>query len=884
MAEPALGADGGAPLLLRDAGVLVPPKLLAEVPARYPAELHGTGTAGDVVLRLTVDEGGEVSEAAVEAAPHDALAREAVHAAVQLQFSPALLDGEARAVQLVFTYHFQVPAPPPPPAAPRVVVTGLVRSRGTRAPIALARVVTHDGLAVHTDEAGRFRVELPPGRQRLTVSAAGFVTASHNERLEETKALDVVYALTPLRANPFETIVRGERERTELNRVELRSAEIREVPGTMGDPFRVVMVLPGVSSIVSGLAYPVVRGSSPAATGYFLDGVRVPQLFHVFLGPAVVHPDFIEGIDFYAGGAPAKYGRLLGGVIEGRLAKPRDALHFTLYADLLNSGAYLEVPIEKTDTRVTLAGRVSYMGLLIGAISPALTGPDGPRLVADFWDYQARVDQGLFGGKAQLFVFGSSDLFGTSFPASTRTSSLQRITFHRVDGKYRHALGAGELLAEATWGLDLIALESSRSLASDLRFPGQLPVAGRQSEAVDVSQSTLTAKLAWRADLGRDWSLTTAATWDHLRALFTQRLTVEPAGYPPVSTVNETPVAIGNFFAGWAEATYRQGGASATLGLRADHYHLAPKTNHGTLEPRFSVDREVTDTLSVRAALGLYHQPPTFLISLPVIDLAGVAFGVQEVAQVSAGTTWRAWRDLELSADAYVNPMTRTVELGLFDDERFDVDDPGGAVDRPRDLAPTLATARPGLAYGVDLMARWPMKGRWFGWLTLSLLRSTRFTSFTVYDAHGRRTGEAEGQLPYAFDQTLVANAVVSYRFDNGWSLGATLHFNTGRPESGEFGSRTRVPGSGATGAAQWVRVARDRVDRLPPYFRGDVRVSKTWVFDAFTLEWWLDVMNVTVSGEVLGFDYDVDQQGRLQKVPTTVPIILPTLGLKARY
>ncbi|MBI5480647.1 MAG: hypothetical protein HY906_17450, partial [Deltaproteobacteria bacterium] len=100
----------------------------------------------------------------------------------------------------------------PWPAAPRVVLTGQVRSRGTRAPIPLARVVTGDG------------VEANPGRHWVHVAAAGFVNGAFKETLDATKSLDVVYGLTPLRANPFETIVRGERERTELSRVELRGA------------------------------------------------------------------------------------------------------------------------------------------------------------------------------------------------------------------------------------------------------------------------------------------------------------------------------------------------------------------------------------------------------------------------------------------------------------------------------------------------------------------------------------------------------------------------------------------------------------------------------------------------------------------------------------
>jgi hypothetical protein len=79
-----------------------------------------------------------------------------------------------------------------------------------------------------------------------------------------------------------------------------------------------------------------------------------------------------------------------------------------------------------------------------------------------------------------------------------------------------------------------------------------------------------------------------------------------------------------------------------------------------------------------------------------------------------------------------------------------------------------------------------------------------------------------------------------------------------------------------------WLRVRLDEVDRLPPYFRADLRLAKTWVFDFFTLEAWLDVLNVSVSGEVVAFSY-TSTRG-MQKTPTSVPVIVPSLGVKGRY
>ena len=50
---------------------------------------------------------------------------------------------------------------------------------------------------------------------------------------------------------------------------------------------------------------------------------------------------------------------------------------------------------------------------------------------------------------------GSGDAFGSHYDDPLRESSVQSITFHRLDGRYRHALGPGELEVAATWGRDV---------------------------------------------------------------------------------------------------------------------------------------------------------------------------------------------------------------------------------------------------------------------------------------------------------------------------------------------------------------------------------------------------------------------------------------------
>jgi TonB family protein len=882
-----------------------PPALVEDSPARYPRALAAEGRAGTVRLELLVDAAGEVAEARLVQGVHPLLDEAALHAAPGLRFEPARVDGEPVPVRLHFEYRFEAPRPregeeaPPPP----VTLRGLVRAKGNRRPLPGA-VLISDALPDTPFEStpdGRFEARLPEGTQWVRVTAPGYKPGAFREGVRADEVLEVVYGLEPLVVNPYETVVRGDRERTEVSRVSLQGAELREIPGTQGDPFRVVMLLPGVSSMLSGISYPVVRGSQPAATGYFLDGVRVPLLFHLFLGPAVIHPDFIDTIDFFPGNAPTRYGRLMGGAVEGRITRPRDdRVHGSAYADLLNAGLFIEYPFQSTGTNVSVAGRLSYTPWLIGLAATAFqppppAGQQNPRVVLDFYDYQARLEQQVGEGRTRLFAFGSSDTFGMEARSNNFGSTLlQSILFHRVDLRHRHPVGGGELEAGITLGLDRFAVRNED------------PVGG--GGRIHIDQRNASARLGYERHY-EGVTLRAGADVENKRAQVSVRQRfASPIGGTPSEVIVEAPVAIATFSGVWAELLWEKDSPWTLVpGVRLDNYYLSGGQNAFVVEPRLTARRPLTESLQFKSGVGLYHQPPTTLISLPVVDLAAMNQGLQQSLQTSMGLEWRSPWGLEMSVEAYFNPMLRTVELTPFGDDEAEFVPPvdggnpppapeprpesmGGRVvraqqDTPSFAPPTLPDmSSRGMAYGVEFLIRRPLGGNWFGWLSYSLQRSTRRVRFTRYDNMERPVGRAEADLPYVFDQTHVANLVLSYKFANNITVGGVVHFNTGRPESGNLTSRTMVPGQELDGLERWVRVDRDRVDRLPPFFRFDLRVSKAWAFDTFSLEAYMDMLNVTLSQEVVAYEYLGGYTEPLKRNPAGVPIALPIFGLKGRY
>ena len=311
-----------------DAGVVTPPALATPSIATYPQVLEQSGLAADVVLALTISETGVVSDVKLVMPSSRAEFDEAaITAAKRLTFTPAQLDGKPVAVVLEYTYHFIAPRFDAGVSVPVAEIVGEVKTKGTRDVVPAAHLEVDDGSTADTDAQGRFTLRLTPGTHTVTVTASGHTAATFTETLLERQQLDVVYRLTRPFSTPYETVVRGQADRAEVSRIQLAGPELREVAGTGGEPLRVIMLMPGVAQMGSGLSYPVVRGSVPAATGFYIDGVRVPQLFHLLAGPAVVHPDFIDGIDFYPANAPVLFGNVTGGVVSATSRAPRDKFH-----------------------------------------------------------------------------------------------------------------------------------------------------------------------------------------------------------------------------------------------------------------------------------------------------------------------------------------------------------------------------------------------------------------------------------------------------------------------------------------------------------------------------------------------------------------------------
>jgi hypothetical protein len=759
----------------------------------YPAGAQGDAA---VLLELVVEEDGTVSRAVVieGAEPFAGQARQAVLA---WRFVPALQGKTPIAARIRARVEFHQQQPPPATSSP----TGAPRP--------------------------------------AAVPAATTPTLRQPEAAPET-ALEVT--------------VLGRRH--EVGQTTISAADVREMPGAFGDPFRAIEALPGVTPIASGLPYFYVRGAPPNDNAYYVDGVRVPLLFHVGVGQGVIHPGLIERVDFFPGAAPAEHGGAAGAVIAGQTRAPAPAPHGEANLRIFDAGALVESPFAGGRGSALVAGRYGYPGPILGAVVPGLK--------LGYWDYQTRATWRLTGRDTLgVFAFGSHDYLATpSSSADATAGSAEQFAsdFHRVDLRYDHELVDGRVRVAVTGGYDVLGADPS--YASDRSAAVRLEVERKASPALRIRG-------------GADARLDAYGFRENASG---PKGPVRPSSANPPPT-NETAGVHADVV--WRVAPPVEIVAGARVDVFASSRADAPggttqvRTRVPAFDPRLSARVALTPAVAWLSTFGISHQYPSLRVGdipPPIVSVPGFPSGVtqlQTALQVSQGLELALPAEIVLGATGFFSRWSGLTDLtaecihvGMV--HAGEQPDPNAPPDRCPDAVPV-----DGHAYGFELLVRRPLAKRLSGWLSYTLSRSTRDAHFLTLAG-----GDAVATVPSEADRTHVLNAVVAYQLGRGWRTGGRFVFFTGNPYSKMEGP---------------VPVPPYNDQRFPAFYRLDVRLEKRWSFGkSGSIAFVLEGQNVTLTKEKAGIECRSRGPMPMSTTSCTVeelgPITIPSLGVEAFF
>lgn len=778
--------DGGAAAGPR----LTPPQLVEAPPVSLPEDAEPLPPDAAVELVITIDRDGSVSEARVFTPLRDDVDALVLEAAQGMRFEPATRDGEPIPARVRFRYRITPPAPPP------------------------------EAQAADGDGEGE---------------AAGDEAAPPEGGTDDLAGLDLSQFDTEV--SPLGISAEVERpEPGAAERITLQAEELTTVPGTFGEPLRVVARLPGVTRSPFGLGFFLVRGAAFQNTGFFVDGFPVPLLYHLGAGPAVISSRLVSRLHFYPGGYPAAYGRYSAGVIALETAPPpTDRIRGELEIDLFRASAMVVVPFDEGRGSVAAAFRRSYYDLLLPLVQ------DGIDL--QYTDYQVRGDYRVNDHmELSLFVFGSDDRLDQtgSFGGGVASEGVQNslaYDFQRAILKLQLRLPERvRLTLSGMLGRDGNTIENSQPGADPLRFALQNSYAAFRLDAevpwIDELQTNLGFDInAILFDVDAT-AFVPGGLGEYPRPLFT----------PQASDVNRSVVRA--LAALYIEQIIRLDPVEISAAGRFDYMRYGDVSEIFP-DPRLVVRWQVVPELLLKGATGLFAQPP---VPFQVIRVAGAPdLPPQRAWQSSVGAELTLPERVEVHTTFFYNQMwniarqvNRTVSTPEGPQRQFFVAD------------------REGRAYGLELMLRRRVAEGFYGWLSYTLSRSERRTD------NGR-------WVAFSFDQTHVLNLAASYEID-GWRFGAAFQLATGRPTS------TLVGTTYDADEDEFDPSFRAIGQRLPTFHRLDIRIDREFEVGPIEGSVYLDIQNVynAPNNEGILYSFDYSQTAQLPGLP-----ILPTIGVR---
>jgi hypothetical protein len=567
----------------------------------------------------------------------------------------------------------------------------------------------------------------------------------------------------------------------------------------------------------------------------------------------------VQSLTFVPGAYRAEHGLGLGGVIDIESRRPRsDGFHGYAQMDLLDGSLMLEGPLTK-NLSFAVAARRSWIDVTLPWFTSSTL-----QLSPRYWDYQARLSwRPTPRDDVDLFFLGSDDqisVTGRIKDTAFSTSADSHIFYHRGIASWLHRFGGGA------------SLKLTSSVGYDVPF--QLGVQyGSVPTSIDMNTLEYTARALAAVPLGSWLRIDAGIDYEG------SRFVMDRAGVAQPPTGGATGSSSGGFGSGGGDFSGTRSGyavdsltlytnhaaafASATVSLFDKRLTITPQVRLQVMEftgyqgtpdafarafvspePRLSVRYRVSPRLALKAAAGLYAQPPSPEMFSRVFGNPALtpSHGIQIVAGADVDVT----PTLHVEAEGFYKSLDHLVVPGSS---------PGD---------PALINDGRGRVYGAEVLVRQELARNFFGWLSYTFSRSER------------QDHPGEDFHRFQFDQTHILTLMGSYVLPRGFQVGARYRYVTGNPYTPIVGAFYEA------NADRYTPIQADPFSaRLPSFSQLDLRADKTWTFDRWRLSVYLDVQNVLRSNnpEAIGYNFNYRTQYPISGLP-----LLPIIGVRGDF
>ncbi len=725
---------------------------------------------------------------------------------------------------------------------PTGTVEGVVLIKGTREPLSFAEVsLTELERTETTDEQGRFAfAEVPVGVYTLEVAEDTIGTQTLTVKVQADRTVTKrVYVRRDATVLDDITVI-GEREPEAVARQELDKQELTGVPGANNDPVRVIENLPGVAATsVLGFGNDglIIRGTGAEDSGYKLNGLDIPQLFHFGGFSSIVNAELLEDMVYYPGAYSVKYGDALGGVIELTSREPRtDRLGGLIDLNTYATYMIFEGPIGEN---ASWAGGVrrSFIDFILPEVIPEDEADF--TVMPRYYDYQ-----GIF-----MYRVGTDHQFRLTAFGSDDAMSI--VSDRDMEDPY----GGDSFNMRISWHQPGIAWTWTPTENLRNYFAANYIWAYQDfSFGPDYKLKMYLDQVQFRDDLSikiGSWNeLRTGFEGDYAYGTIEANVPQVPKeGDPGFENVTEDTYKIEESDDVFEAAVYLEDviapakWLSLVPGVRLNYHQYL---NKASFDPRFSFKVWPTEKLAFKGAVGLYHQWPG--LDEYIEDYGNEKLDAECSELYSGGVEYDFGNGWSIDAQGYYKQLSSLVSGGRVGED-VNTNDGQGKI------------------HGFEFLGRKKLTDHFMGWV-----------SYT-YSESKRKDNADEDWRYFDGDQThnfiILANYTLGENKD--WRVGAKWQYSTGLPytdiEDAIYAADTDT----------YIPIYSEDInaERDVPFHKLDVRLDKLWTFNAWQLNTYLDVQNVYWNEYPIGYEYNYDYS---KKRAISFPAFMPTIGVQGRF
>ncbi|WP_395344402.1 TonB-dependent receptor plug domain-containing protein [Ningiella sp. W23] len=626
--------------------------------------------------------------------------------------------------------------------------------------------------------------------------------------------------------------------------------KLLKIAGIDGDPLAAVFSLPGV--IFAGGDFggePAVRGSSPDDNVFFIDGIPVDYIFHLF-GDSIFNEHLLQDFRFNAAGFDASYGGGTGGVFDVYLRDPKSQSIRTRFdLSFLKTGLLVEGSVNEDQQFYA-----SYRHSLVQFFLPEGDEDDGITILRapQSDDYQSKYQWNINTRHQLTFAaHGASDRGAANISSASEEG---RINPDNIGDAAVSSSFATQGIEHEYFGDDIYL----RSILSHTSTDNEDTFGDNQFVSLHDEETNLRILLDWqrssknRISFGLDVlhnDIDYAFDFFNYNCTDTTADCLGNRGERVQASDSLTFTTIG-FYA--IDRFVLTDFLDVEFGARIEHDNFTEETY---FHPRLALTWDISERLSAFSRFGQYSQFPNIEQVIP--EIGNRHLNPYLASHIVGGFSYDWKEDWDVTLELYSKDLS---ELG-----RANNDESLSTVNA------NFTNDISGAAYGAELLVNKHLTNNWYGWFSLGYSKSDRTDELT------QETSD------YVLDTPWIVNMVLQYQYTDSWDFGLRLSARDGARYTPILGLRENPNHENSFLPIYGPLNSRN----LPNYFRLDVEAAYT--FTAFSNEaiFTMALINATNNENVIGYFYAPDGTESLSNTPIESEDgigIFPSIGITLNF